>query len=132
MCYRNFEFSIDCAKTPHRHLSHLESHIYETNNMFTFISALLSFTALVAATPLYTVTKDTAWSYGLGGGFFGFLVLLLDLYIFIEIFKGSRPVERKFLWSVLVFIFPLLGALVYFLFAERSKYNEYAAIEESA
>lgn len=100
--------------------------------MFTFISALLSFTALVAATPLYTVTKDTAWSYGLGGGFFGFLVLLLDLYIFIEIFKGSRPVERKFLWSVLVFIFPLLGALVYFLFAERSKYNEYAAIEESA
>lgn len=32
--------------------------------------------------------------------------LLVDVYIFLELFKSSRPIERKVLWALLVFFFP--------------------------
>lgn len=34
--------------------------------------------------------------------------------------------------AIFVFLFPVVGLLVYWLFADRQRYNEYSAIGESA
>lgn len=91
-----------------------------------------SFVASIAAAPVAATGHGNVVRYGTGGGILGFLVydspppqcavcrrpvadmskpltqysLLVDIYIFLELFKSSRPIERKFLWALLVFFFP--------------------------
>lgn len=67
---------------------------------------LSSIVASIAAAPLETQGHGNVVRYGTGGGVVGFLVLLVDVYIFLELFNSSRPVERKLLWAALVFFFP--------------------------
>ena len=43
--------------------------------------------------------------------------------IAVEIVQSSRPVPHKLLWAVGVFIFPILGAIVYFLFSNRGAHR---------
>ncbi|CCG84534.1 protein of unknown function [Taphrina deformans PYCC 5710] len=87
--------------------------------------------AAVAAAPVEAQGHGNVVRYGTGGGILGFLVLLVDVYIFLELFKSSRPIERKILWALLVFFFPVIGFLAYFLLADRQKYNEYTAITDT-
>ncbi|ORY84303.1 hypothetical protein BCR37DRAFT_391893 [Protomyces lactucae-debilis] len=96
-------------------------------NQLILIASLISF---AVAAPTATGHHGNAVNYGTGGGIIGFLVLLLDIYIFLELFKSSRPGTHKLLWALAVFFFPILGAALYFLFADRAKYNNYSAIEE--
>lgn len=51
----------------------------------------------------------------------------------VELLKSSRPVSHKLLWSVLVFIFPIGGIVIYWLLSDRQKWNNgngYEAIQE--
>merc|ERR1712000_27153 len=63
------------------------------------------------------------WHYGVGGGIVGFIVLVLDIIVWIEVLQSNRPVPNKLLWALLVFIFPVAGALIYFLFSNRAHHR---------
>eukprot|EP00920_Eleutheroschizon_duboscqi_P023097 GHVT01056897.1.p3 GENE.GHVT01056897.1~~GHVT01056897.1.p3 ORF type:complete len:120 (+),score=15.36 GHVT01056897.1:103-462(+) len=69
----------------------------------------LCLAALCSAAPIaddFTTLNSNATQYGTGGGIIGFIVLVLDILVWIEVLKSSRPVSHKLLWSVLVFVFP--------------------------
>ncbi|PBP22982.1 hypothetical protein BUE80_DR006110 [Diplocarpon rosae] len=87
----------------------------------------LSFLLLAAsaiAQPISTeAVQENAWKYGTGGGVVGFLVLILDIMVFMEVLKSNRPVLPKLLWCVLVFIFPIGGLIIYYLFSNRAAHN---------
>lgn len=70
---------------------------------------------------LYRV--NITWQYGTGGGIVGFIVLILDIIVWIEILKSNRPTSHKLLWCLLVFIFPIVGLIIYWLFSNRAAHN---------
>ncbi|EWC44850.1 hypothetical protein DRE_00909 [Drechslerella stenobrocha 248] len=72
--------------------------------------------------------QQNAWGYGAGGGIVGLVVFVLDVLTFIEIFKSSRPASHKILWALLVFFFPIIGLIVYYLFSNRNQHNNYEAL----
>ncbi|KAF9328176.1 hypothetical protein BG006_008603 [Podila minutissima] len=57
------------------------------------------------------------------GGFLGLVVLILDLIAIFEVINSNRSVTAKFLWSLLIFLFPILGLVLYFLFGGREEHN---------
>ncbi|KAI0974939.1 hypothetical protein F4678DRAFT_458054 [Xylaria arbuscula] len=72
-----------------------------------------------------TATTNTPWQYGAGGGIAGFIVLVLDLIVFVEVLKSNRPASNKLIWCLIVFLFPIIGMLIYFLFSNRKAHNTY-------
>ncbi|KJX97732.1 hypothetical protein TI39_contig468g00013 [Zymoseptoria brevis] len=91
--------------------------------------------ALTFAAPIHdeiiTIQAD-AWQYGTGGGIIGFIVLILDVIVWIEVAKSNRPVLHKVLWAVGVFLFPIVGMIVYWLFSNREAHNQGAGYEPIA
>ncbi|PQE11084.1 Cardiolipin synthase protein [Rutstroemia sp. NJR-2017a BVV2] len=83
----------------------------------------LLFTLAVAAPIVETTGHGNAWKYGSGGGVVGFIVLILDIIVFIEVLKSNRPPSHKLLWCLIVFLFPILGLVVYWLFSNREAHN---------
>ncbi|KAG9245335.1 hypothetical protein BJ878DRAFT_533972 [Calycina marina] len=77
-------------------------------------------------------TTDNAWKYGSGGGVIGFIVLILDIIVALEVLKSSRPVSHKVLWLLVVFLFPILGIILYYLFSNRSAHNGSGGYESIA
>ncbi|KAG0302338.1 hypothetical protein BGZ97_002395 [Linnemannia gamsii] len=57
------------------------------------------------------------------GGFLGLVVFILDLIAVFEVINSSRSVSSKLLWSLLIFLFPIFGLIIYFLFGGREEYN---------
>merc|ERR1712230_326204 len=104
---------------PHQTNLQIESTYSKSANMYTF-QAALSFLLLAAsalAAPMSTeAVQENAWKYGTGGGIIGFIVLILDIMIFIEVLT-------KLLWCVLVFVFPIGGMIIYYLFSNRAAHN---------
>lgn len=41
----------------------------------------------------------------------------------VEVLRSSRPVPHKVLWCLLVFLFPIGGIIVYWLFSDRASHN---------
>ncbi|KAL2262399.1 hypothetical protein VTK26DRAFT_1448 [Humicola hyalothermophila] len=72
---------------------------------------------------------SNSWQYGTGGGLLGLVVLILDIIVFIEVLKSSRPPARKLLWCLIVFLFPIIGMIIYYLFSDRSSYQRGAGYE---
>ncbi|KAI1192980.1 hypothetical protein F5X97DRAFT_55418 [Nemania serpens] len=70
-------------------------------------------------------TNNNSWQYGAGGGIIGFIVLVLDLIVFIEVIKSNRPTPNKLIWCLVVFLFPIVGMIIYFLFSNRKAHNTY-------
>jgi len=62
-----------------------------------------------------------AVGYGTGGGIVGLIVLVLDVLVFIEVLKSHRPASHKILWCLIVFLFPIFGMIIYFLFSNREE-----------
>ncbi|KAI1342731.1 hypothetical protein F5Y15DRAFT_412415 [Xylariaceae sp. FL0016] len=87
----------------------------------------LCLAALALAAPIadetFSTTAADPWQYGTGGGIIGFIVLVLDIIVWIEVLKSNRPPSHKLLWCVLVFIFPVIGIIVYWLFSNRAAHN---------
>ncbi|KAF9551531.1 hypothetical protein EC957_008200 [Mortierella hygrophila] len=57
------------------------------------------------------------------GGFLGLVVFILDLIAIFEVINSSRSVSSKLLWSLLIFLFPIFGLIIYFLFGKREEHN---------
>jgi hypothetical protein len=47
----------------------------------------------------------------------------------VEVIKSSRPPSHKLLWSLLVFIFPIGGLIIYWLFSNRAAHNNGSGYE---
>ncbi|KAK6339966.1 hypothetical protein TWF718_009353 [Orbilia javanica] len=92
--------------------------------LFFIITTLLYSLALAApvSDEIVTIQKN-AWGYGAGGGIVGAIVFVLDVLVFIELFKSSRPTSHKILWGLFVFFFPILGLIIYYLFSDRQNYT---------
>jgi hypothetical protein len=115
--------------------------------MFNYVLAALlqlSMFLLVEAAPV-TVQSAKPWQAGTGGGIVGFIVLVLDIiawstcpwpascelqliWITVEIFKSNRPVSGKVIWALVVFLFPVVGMIIYYLFSNRQAHNTYEPI----
>ncbi|KAF2829550.1 hypothetical protein CC86DRAFT_286118 [Ophiobolus disseminans] len=98
--------------------------------MFNFFLAAvlqLSMFLLVEAAPV-SAQSAKPWQAGTGGGIVGFIVLVLDIIAWIEIFKSNRTVPNKVLWALIVFLFPVVGMLIYYLFSNRAAHNTYEPI----
>lgn len=50
------------------------------------------------------------------GGFIGLVILILDIVAIVEIFKSSRDMMTKLLWTLLILFFPLVGLVIYYFF----------------
>jgi putative effector of murein hydrolase LrgA (UPF0299 family) len=50
-----------------------------------------------------------------GGSIIGLLVLILDIYVIIEIFKSGKDMTTKILWTLLILFFPIVGLIIYLL-----------------
>jgi hypothetical protein len=48
----------------------------------------------------------------------------------VEIFKSNRPPINKLIWALVVFFFPIIGMLIYYLFSNRKAHNTYEPIGE--
>ncbi|RMZ06440.1 hypothetical protein D0860_05557 [Hortaea werneckii] len=108
--------------------------------------AMLTFAAPVANDPTFSAQSD-AWQYGTGGGIVGFIVLVLDVIVWMEVLQSNRPVSHKVLWCVLVFIckatttfddyvpvadhvaVPIVGIIIYWLFSNREAHKPNAGYE---
>ncbi|MGY8994903.1 MAG: PLDc N-terminal domain-containing protein [Alphaproteobacteria bacterium] len=53
-------------------------------------------------------------------GFFGLLILALDIWAIIKIVQGQAAVGVKIAWIVVILLLPLLGLLAWFLFGPKS------------
>ncbi|PQE25708.1 Cardiolipin synthase protein [Rutstroemia sp. NJR-2017a BBW] len=91
-------------------------------NTLALLLQFLYFSLAVAA-PIEATGHGNAWKYGSGGGVIGFIVLILDIIVFIEVLKSNRPPSHKLLWCLIVFLFPILGLVVYWLFSNREAHN---------
>ncbi|KAH6717506.1 hypothetical protein DL95DRAFT_480545 [Leptodontidium sp. 2 PMI_412] len=89
------------------------------NNVLTILLQLSLLSLVMAEETFIATTHGNAWKYGSGGGVIGLIVLVLDVIAFIEILKSGRPPLNKLLWCLLVFLFPIVGLIIYFLFSGR-------------
>lgn len=46
---------------------------------------------------------------------FPLLYLILIVYVIIDLFNSNRSTEQKVIWALVILLFPLAGALIYFL-----------------
>ncbi|KAK6352715.1 hypothetical protein TWF696_004718 [Orbilia brochopaga] len=91
--------------------------------LFILTALLASFTNAAPIGDGLVMIQENAWGYGAGGGIVGLIVFILDVLVFIEIFKSSRPPSHKILWGLLVFFFPIIGLIIYYLFSDRGRYG---------
>jgi hypothetical protein len=104
---------------------------------FSLLSLLSLLSFAMAEETLSTTSPGNAWKYGSGGGIIGFIILILDIIVFstscfirysdrantlsaVEVLKSNRPPSHKLLWCVVVFLFPILGLILYWLFSDRA------------
>ncbi|KAK4227175.1 hypothetical protein QBC38DRAFT_200337 [Podospora fimiseda] len=103
------------------------------NTLFSAFIAQLCLASVSLAAPVAEATgHGNSWQYGTGGGVLGLIVLVLDIMVFIEVFQSNRPASHKILWSLVVFLFPILGMLIYYLFSNRAAHNNRSGYETLA
>jgi hypothetical protein len=53
----------------------------------------------------------------------GYVLLALDVLALLDVFRQPWTIGKKLMWAVIIFIFPLGGLIIYYLFAGRGKSN---------
>lgn len=53
-------------------------------------------------------------------GLIGLLVLVLDIIAIVSVVAGRGSLARKFLWTLIILVLPVLGMIIYFLFGRSS------------
>jgi hypothetical protein len=53
----------------------------------------------------------------------GYVLLALDILALIDVFRQPWTIGKKIMWTAIIFIFPLGGLIIYYLFAGRGKSN---------
>ncbi|ORZ15509.1 hypothetical protein BCR41DRAFT_353934 [Lobosporangium transversale] len=51
------------------------------------------------------------------------IILILDLIALAQVLNSDRTVLSKFLWCLLIFLFPIFGIIIYFMFADRERHR---------
>ncbi|KAJ9144479.1 hypothetical protein NKR23_g5928 [Pleurostoma richardsiae] len=97
--------------------------------LFQLCLASLAVAAPVADGTVTTAGHGNVWQYGTGGGIIGLIVLILDIIIFVEVLKSNRPPAQKLVWCLVVFLFPVIGMVIYYLFSNRSAHQTGAGYE---
>ena len=54
-------------------------------------------------------------------GLIGFLILVADIYAALQIFQSRSGNGTKALWIALVFVLPVLGLILWFLFGPKPR-----------
>lgn len=52
-------------------------------------------------------------------GFFGLLLLILDVYAIVKIVQSQASTGSKVIWIVALLLLPLLGLILWFLFGPK-------------
>lgn len=47
----------------------------------------------------------------------------------VEVLKSNRPPLHKLLWCLVVFLFPIVGMIIYWLFSNRAEHNRGGSYE---
>ncbi|KEZ43652.1 Uncharacterized protein SAPIO_CDS4255 [Scedosporium apiospermum] len=99
-----------------------------------FLQLLLASLAFAAPVDVDTTGghHGNAWQYGTGGGVVGFVILILDIIVIIEVLKSNRSTAGKLIWSLIVFVFPIVGLIIYYLFSHREAHRTSAGYEPVA
>lgn len=53
-------------------------------------------------------------------GFFGIVLLILDIWAIVSVLQSSAGTAQKVIWVVVIVVLPLLGFLFWLLFGPRS------------
>ncbi|KAK3840732.1 MAG: hypothetical protein J3R72DRAFT_446703 [Linnemannia gamsii] len=53
------------------------------------------------------------------GSLLSLIILILDLIAIVQLLNSERSVMNKFLWCLVIFLFPIVGIALYYLFAQR-------------
>lgn len=53
------------------------------------------------------------------GGFFGLILLILDVWAIIKVVQSTANTGSKVLWVVLILILPLLGLILWLLLGPK-------------
>jgi len=53
------------------------------------------------------------------GGILGLVVLVLDIWAILQVFKSSMTSGKKILWTLLIFFLPVVGLVLYFLIGRK-------------
>lgn len=51
-----------------------------------------------------------------GYGIIGLILLVLEILAIVEIFKSSKDMTTKLLWTLLILFAPLIGLIIYYFF----------------
>jgi len=51
----------------------------------------------------------------LGYGLVGLLILIFDIWMIVDVVTSSMEPAKKLIWIIVILLFPLLGALIYYL-----------------
>lgn len=116
-----------------------------SNTILTLLLQFAFYSFAFAAPAVEVASHGNSWQYGAGGGVIGFVVLVLDIIVWsmsisfsqsscliwetkanystVEVLKSNRPPLHKVLWCVVVFLFPIIGLVVYWLFSNRAAHT---------
>lgn len=53
--------------------------------------------------------------------FLWILILVFEFAAVVDALRGRLPIERKILWSLLIFFLPLIGMIFYFLLGREER-----------
>ena len=82
-------------------------------NRLLFAAPLLALTLVVSSCSRYSADGSLAtW---------GYVLLALDVLALFDVFRQSWSIGKKILWAAIIFLFPLGGLIIYYLFAGRGK-----------
>ncbi|KAF9983191.1 hypothetical protein BGZ65_002078 [Modicella reniformis] len=54
----------------------------------------------------------------------GLIIFILDVIAIFKVLNSNRSVTSRFLWTILLFLFPVLGLFIYILFAGRRLHQQ--------
>ena len=54
------------------------------------------------------------------GGLFGLIVLIADVWAIVNIFQSGADTGNKVLWIVIVFLLPLLGFILWYIWGPKT------------
>ncbi len=49
----------------------------------------------------------------------GLAILIIDVYLILDVFKKSWDTGKKVIWTLIILIFPVLGALIYWFVGRK-------------
>jgi hypothetical protein len=50
---------------------------------------------------------------------FSLVILILDVIVMMEIWKSTKDMEKKILWTVAVIFLPVLGLIIYYFIGRK-------------